>query len=224
MNFEDLKDKLREMWARLKSEVDENPQINTLKEKFETLPSKVQRSILAGVAAFALLMLISFPMSYFSQATQYENEFLSTRALLRELLKVGKPMNPNINMENRLEFSQIKERIDGLIPTFNLMAEQVGGVVESNSKGPSLAKPPIVEDKAQLTMKNLNLDQLVQISYEMQKLFPNVKMTGIDVSESAEHPNYFNVIYTLSKFTVPESELDEKKGSKNSKRPSKRGK
>ena len=95
-----------------------------------------------------------------------------------------------------------------------MLPEQIQDVATEAASQGSLARPPIKEETLVVRLKNLNLTQVVDIGFNLQQLFSAVKMTGLEILASQEKPDYFNVTYTLSKFSLTDLE-DEPPGKKN---------
>jgi hypothetical protein len=216
MTVDDLKDKWIEIKDKFSNFIEEDPSINSIREKFESLSSQGQKLVIISILCIFGLILIYIPYSYFSVASEQEEQFEFYRATTRELLKVGKgPVGSSRTQRGNLEM--VQEQLNESLTKFTLMPDQLLGVDLQLPEGESLAKPPIKEEVLVVKLAKLNLDQIVQIGADIQTQFPDLKMTGLSIKADAVGPGYFNTIFKLSKYYLPSSETSE--GENRPKRP-----
>ncbi len=218
MNFDDLKDQLVDAKENLIIFIQEDPSVNSIKEKYQTLSSPAQKGLVAGLTVFALLVLFYIPYSYFSAASDLEEEYNSYKVTIRELLKVGVGSSTGSLSTRRGDLDSLKSKISSTVNNFNLTPGQVTPVILSSDIKGSLAHPPVNEEVFTVLLKNLNLNQIIQIGTDLQRKFNNLKMTGLSVTASSGKTGYFNTQFMLSKYYLPSSENTEEKTKKNPKR------
>lgn len=206
MAFDSLKDQLKEKATELWSKIEESPFYNNLREKFETQSPTVQRGIIGGVSLLVILMLLSFPYSYFSSSSTHIEEYNGNRSLLRNLLRASRLASEASSAPATVSISDLKAQVQNLLPGFALLPEQIGGLIDldTNALGGSLAPASIRQDGLGISLKKLNLQQVVDLGFEMQKINPSVKLSGMEVTASSENPHYFDVLYKLVVFNMPE--------------------
>ncbi len=214
MNFEDLRDRLIELKEKILNFLEEDPSVNSAKEKFETFPPLVQKTLVGCTLLVTVLSLIYIPYSFFSTAAEYEEEFNNYRSTTRELLKVGRGSGSSV-LTQRGNLESLQQSLTSALAKFNLMDEQLQEVLLTTPTGGSLTKPPVQEEALLVRLNKLNLDQIVQISVDLQKQFRDLKMTGMSIIADASGPGYFNLQLQLSKYYLPEVEdKDDKKTPK----------
>ena len=229
MNFDDLKDQLQDSWERFKNRIQEDPSFNSIKERYETLPSSAQKAIVWSLSALLLLILFYIPYGYFETARENEEKYNSYKSTIRELLKVGKADKSNAQSTKRGDLEGVKMRITGSLQNFNLTEEQITPVELGPKLENSLAKDPVQEETFAIRLKKLNLDQVLQIGSDLHRKFSDLKMTGLTVNADKEKAGYFDIEFRLSKYYLAESETkeDEKSKAKNKKKgfkPRRKGK
>lgn len=215
MNIEDLKDQVSEKLQALSNEIQESSAFNTAREKYESLTNEAQRAIQVGLVVALIAFLIYLPWSYFSSSSEAIEGFESNRQSIRELLRASRnsklppplpePLNPDI----------LIQRINAALGTFGLLDEQKGrmGPLSAQATG-SLIQPPLLQSGVEVELKHLNLKQLLDIGHRLQSLSEGLLITGLDMTESKEHPKYFNVVIQLVSIGLPpvESAPEEKPG------------
>ncbi|MCB9026853.1 MAG: hypothetical protein H6625_11080 [Bdellovibrionaceae bacterium] len=217
MNLDDLKDQLLEQWERLRNRILDDPTFNSIRERFETLPSTSQKAIIASFLLLFILIVIYIPFGYFQSAKVYQEKYTSYRSTIRELLRVGKADNSRALYTQKGNLELLKSRLSSSLNNFNLMGDQIVGVELSSETKSSLARPPVQEEVFILKLKKLNLDQILQIGSDLVKNFNDLKMTGLNIAADKEKAGYFNTEYRLSKFYLPDSEANDGEDNSNKK-------
>ena len=211
MNFDDLKDQLQDNWERLKNRIQEDPSFNSLKERYETLPSSAQKGIVVALSLLILLILIYIPYGYFSSAKENEEKYTTYKTTVRELLKVGKTDSRSALFTLRGNTESTKSRISQALQNYSLTGEQIQPVELESKLENSLAKGPVEEDNFVVRLKKLNLDQILQVGSDLHRKFGDLKMTGLTVTADKEKAGYFDIEFRLSKFYLPDAEPNKEK-------------
>jgi hypothetical protein len=207
MALEDFREQLKEKISESWSKIQESPAYNNAREKFETLSPGAQRGIIFGTLAFIAALFLSIPMSYFSSASSSVTDYNSTRELLRALLRASRLANEAASLPPSITPEELKSRLQGDLAAVNLLPEQMGGLldIDVNSLGKSLAPKGINQSAVSLTLKKLNLKQVVDVGYQIQQINPSVKLAGLSVTASSPDPHYFDAIYKVVIYSVPMS-------------------
>ena len=207
LNLDDLKDKFTETFNQVKDIVEESSLYNSLRERYETLPSNGQRAIVAGAIVFAALILLSIPWSFLSSSSDFVTEFEENRALIRGLLKT-RSISKGAPLPRGMSAGEIESKAKGMLATAGLLESQIGASTQLPEGDPNsrLAPPNVQQQGVRLELKQLNLRQIIDIGYQLQNLDPSVKMTGMEVHATAEDPHYFTASYKLISFSLPEGE------------------
>lgn len=206
MNFDDLKDRISEQLSEIWGKIQDSPTYNTLRERYDTLSPAGQRGLIFGGLGLATLLLFSLPYSYLSSSSDYNAKFENNRQLLRGLLRASRLASEASSVPTAASADEIKGRIQNEIATFNLLPEQVGGVIdlETSSLGSPLAASSLPTAGVGLSLKKLNLKQIVDIGYKLQDLSPTVKLAGVETTAGKPDPRYFDVLFKLVVFKMPE--------------------
>jgi hypothetical protein len=202
---EELKERISEAWQNLIDQLEESSTYNTIKEKYLELSPNVQRIILVGGSLASVVIFLMIPLSYYSSSEVYTQEYEDNRQLLRELLKVQAGKSNAAPLPRGLNSTEFKNKARGSLDKFQLLNEQIGAIKDLSSTSP-LAKPPVQQTGITVELKRLNLSQLVDIGYELQKLHQSVKMIGVEIFATPERDDYFNAIFKLVSFSFPQQE------------------
>lgn len=215
MNFDSLKDQLRDQWNELLGKIQENSTYQTLKEKFDGLSLNAQRGILIGVAVLAVLFVLSFPYAYISSANENLATFEENRGLIRELFAASRLKNERSPLPAGLSFDVLKTQASSILTESRLMPEQIGDIQLLPGKPAGDLAPAVVEQTgASIALKNLTVRQVVEIGHKLQSLSQGVRIMSLDVVRSAKRTHYYDVVYKVVSFSLPSAEetLDEDGG------------
>lgn len=196
--LEKLRDQARELWGR----VQETSLYMTLREKYESLSIRTQKAILFIGLIGTLLFLLSFPYSYISSSQNSLSSFEENRSLIRGLLKASTTLREPSPLPPEIPADELGTLITRALEEFNLVPEQMGGVQPINEKVTNLVPEQVKQTGVSLTLKKLNVKQIVEISHRLQTLNPGTKVIDMDVRENATS-HYFDVTYKIASFSVP---------------------
>ena len=225
VNFDNIKDqvleKLNEVWSRIK----ESPYFNALAEKYDNLPSSAQIGLIVGSFVLVIIFLLSIPFSFLGTASDNISDFETDRQMIRELLKASRQAPSSFLSQTKiLNFNQLKSQIQTKINNFRLTEEQRGTISELDlkSEGKAFAPDSIIQFGAQADVKSLNVREIKELSYDLQNILPNIKLSGLEVTANAKDDHYFDVIFKFVSFSLSEPEPEDK--PKKSKRRSRKRK
>lgn len=205
MAFENVRAQLSEELSGLWSRFRESSAYNSLRERFEQLPLRIQKLIIASGVAFAILLALMIPYGFVESSSGQIASFEETKLLIRELLGASRNQDREPLTQGLIgEF--LVSRIDIALKTAGLIPEQITPATElPASAAPNLAPPGVKQFAAQVALKKLNLKQVVDIGYNLQTLNPSVKVIGVEVKESPGVKAYYDVNYKLLSFIFPQS-------------------
>lgn len=205
MAFEDLKDQLKDQLAELRSKIEESPAFNTLRERYETLSPNAQFGVKAGFAVAVLLIMIWFPYSYFSTASDNVSIFEDKRTLIRKLLRASRSATEGGSVDNPPAVGQLIENIRADLGSFSLLPEQIGDVstLAPDALGGRYAPKEIDQEGIGVNLKKLNLKQVVEIGHRLQNSAPGVRLVGMEVRAGSPDPHYFDVLFKMARFSLP---------------------
>lgn len=212
MNFDDLKERLRDSFNTTWSRIQESSTYNNLREKYEALPLNQQKALSIGALVLGILILLWFPYSYISTSSDYMSDFQEKRTVLRELLRVSRQSQTQAPIPQAPSLEAIQQSADNIFTSANLMAEQKGHVQSVSSKeGLGFIPPTVAQQSYVVDAKKLNLKQVVDIGFELSRSFAAVKLMSVDVkvAAGAPAPGYFDVMYKLVSYSFPHMETAE---------------
>ena len=203
MNLDDLKDQVREKLATAWGELQENSTFNTLREKYQGLSANGQKGAQAGLALFVMLVFFYIPYAYFSSSSVAIEDFERNRQMIRSLLEASRNSKLPPPLPPAQDPSSMQSRVQMLLESFRLVPEQIVGIqpLGPNPAG-SLVVPAIQQNGISVSLKNLNLTQIMEIGQRLQSIDPGSKMTGLEVNASTEKTNYFNVVFKIVNFSL----------------------
>jgi hypothetical protein len=202
--IDDLKDQLRERGQALWERVQESSTYNNLREKYESSPPLVQRAMIGGLIALVLLLLASIPYSYLDSASQHVADFEDHRTLIRQLLKAVRSSQEQSPFPSGPTAAIIKPQIENALKGANLIPDQIAGIDEAPILGAENLVPKTIQQAGiSVRVKKLNLRQVVDIGYDLNRLHAAIKLVNIEVREVATMKNYYDVDYGLISFIIP---------------------
>jgi hypothetical protein len=103
-----------------------------------------------------------------------------------------------------------------------LLETQIGQMESLPEGDPenTLAPKNVQQQGLKVQVKKLNLRQVIDLGYQLQSLDSSVKMTGLEIAASSEDPHYFDTVFKLISYSLPQPE---KKPESEGPRPRKRG-
>lgn len=220
MAMQDVLDQLSERFAEVKGRITESQIFNNVREKYETLSPAAQKGVVFGGSALVALILISFPISYFTSSSSTMDDYDNTRQLIRGFLRAKSIASEASSLPPTISSEELKARIQNDLASMQLLPEQIGGVadLELEKLGSPLAPGSISQNAVGLTLKKLNLKQIVEIGYQMQNLNPTVKLAGVEINANTPDPHYFDVLFKFVIFNMPtlsnDSESSDPRGGK----------
>lgn len=190
--FEQIKERLLLVWAQFL----ESSLYNSFREQFDTLSSKTQRLLIAGVSFVLILILLMIPYSNWSTSWDHMTNFESNRNLIRELLKAVRFKQENPAFPPQMEGQMMQSRIDEALKEMNLSPEQIGSVTQISGRSP-LVPAGVRMDGVDVELKKLNILQLIDIGQRLQTLDPSLKMLGLNVQRSPAQSHYYDVSFKI---------------------------
>jgi len=212
--LEKLRDQARDLWTRIQ----ETSLFMSLRERYEALSARVQKAIILAGSLIAIIFLLSFPYSYISSSQNSLSSFEENRELIRGLLKASSSLKEPSPLPPEISSDDLSSLITRSLEEFHLVPEQVGGVQAIADKLTNLVPDQVKQTGISLTLKKLNIKQIVEISHRLQTLNPGTKVIGMDIKANATS-HYFDVIYRIASFSIPTVSVPEAPGRGGKTRP-----
>ena len=147
------------------------------------------------------------PWSYISSSQQSVLDFETNKMILRDLYRVSRASSALEGAPPQIDPTALASRAQSQLQTMSLQAEQIEKVaaVDNALGGPGIpGVPKAVQQKGiEVTLRKLNLRQIIEIGYQLLTLQPGLKMTGLTVTASSPDPHYFDAVYRVISFSLP---------------------
>ncbi len=207
MNIEDLKEQLKNDFAKTKERFEESAFVSTMKDRYANLNPISQKLVIIGSIALISLIILSMPFTHLETSSENISQFESKRALMRDLLRVQKEISDTPEIAIPPPVDNIRSRVESDLQAAQLLPEQMKGVnilppIQSNQ-----VKSQQNEGVVEVNLGQLNLKQIVDLGYQFQAISPSVKLKDLIVQAHASAPGYFDVIYRLLVLKVTPEEL-----------------
>lgn len=204
MGLDDIKDQLRDQANALWGRIQESSSFNSIKEQYEAWPLMLQRTAAFAAGVMIVLVVLSIPYSFIESASVAVDEFTEHRLLLRDLLRVGRASKDAPPLPVGLSGDELTAQVQGMLGEFMLLTDQIGGV-NALDKNPaqSLAPPVIQQAGVAVTLKKLNLYQVIDIGFRLQNMSQGIKLTGLDMVANSDDNHYYDVTYRVVSFSLP---------------------
>lgn len=204
LNFDSLKDQLRDQWNELLGKIQENPTFQSFKEKFEALPSQTQQILIIVFIALVGFFVLSIPYSYISTSSENIAVFDENRGLIRDLLAASRTIKEPSPLPPGLSSEALKTQLQSILTENRLMPEQIVDLQAMSGRPAGKLVPPVIEQSGvAVSLKKLNLRQIVDIGHRFQSLNSGVKVLSMDIVRSASQTHYYDVVFKVVNFSLP---------------------
>lgn len=208
MALEELKERLSQQAKDLGSKVQESALFQTLKEKFDDLPSNQQKIVVILLVVVVSFFTFSFPYENWSASSNSIAEFEERRQLIRDLLKVTKESNEMPMFPPAPDLGQIKTDIEMRLQQFQLVPEQLGGINVEMAMNSSLIPASRQKGGLKVMLKKLNLRQVVDITAQLQSMLPSVKLKNMNIDSNLQDPRYLDATFDFTVIEIPQVNMD----------------
>ena len=205
--LDDIKEQLGERFGSAWSAFQESSTYVSISDQYDNLSPIWQRVILYGSVSLVTLAVLAIPLSYYSASLESEAAFASRKTLVREFFRVKRDSGTLLDAPNAISGGELQSRAQAKLASLSLSPEQIGGVTpydNANSQKPLGAVPRgALQQGAAVSIKTLNVRQIVDIGYALQSVDPAAKLVGMDIVASSVNSHYFDVVYRLVTFAMP---------------------
>lgn len=208
MALEELKERLSQQLKDLGSKVQESALFQSLKEKYDDLPSNQQKVVVVLLTLVVSFFIFSFPYENWSTSSASVTEFEDQRSLIRDLLKVTKEANEMPSFPPAPELGQIKTDIEMRLQQLQLIPEQIVGVNVEMPSQSALVPMPRQEGGVKVILKKLNLRQVVDLTSQLQSMQPTVKLKNLSLDSNIQDPRYLDAVLDFVVIKIPQVSMD----------------
>jgi hypothetical protein len=208
MNWESLKTRLEQELAETKIRLEERELYQKLKERWDSLNSLQKKLSLIGLAFIGFLALTIPIYSSYSDSQEILSEFESKRDLMRTLMLTQKDLSEVGAPTSSISADSLRFRIQNEILQDGLLPEQNGGILDFNDfKGSQMFPEQIVQAGLELSLKQITIRQLVQISTRLESLSEQIKIRDLIVRSDLENKGYINATIRLLIFKISDPSI-----------------
>ena len=203
MNFEDLKERLLSSLKQAWERIQDSSAYNHLRDRFENLTPRGQKSVLAAALLILGFLVFSMPYSYWSESQTSVKGFEDRRNIVRRLLKASRESADIPDIPQAPTPETLRSQIENYLKEVQLIPEQIKSVdvVPVDSK---LIPTDMAQGSVAVNLAKLNLRQVLDIGYKLKTLSPSVKMTGLQMFPDKQDARYFDVVFKLVSLAVPQ--------------------
>lgn len=202
MDLSSLKEQLRDQFKELLDRIQESSLYIELREKFELLPSRIQKLIVIGTSLLVGLFLLSIPYGNLSDSWFYEEQFVDNRGLIRDLLRASSTLKETSPLPTSASAAAVESQVRRVIEDLRLTPEQIGNIQVVPGAKTKLASGAFNQEAISVQLKMLNLRQVTDISYRFQNLGPGIQPISFQMQRSAGQTHYFDVIFRIFQFSL----------------------
>ena len=207
MILDDIRDKVLEALQTAKASLEESDAYLQLKERYDSLSPVMQRSLLTVVGFLFAYVFLQIPMSYYDAGTENLAMFEENRDLVLDLYKVKRHALAIPQTMPPLEASDLENRARMAVSSARVQPEQIKGISffdNAGSRSSSFIPKNVTQSGVEIRLANLNLTQIVDIGHALSNMGSS-KMIGLDVKPGSVAGNYFDAIFKVVSFNIPEA-------------------
>ena len=207
MALEDLRDRVKESVQAQWSQFQETSFFQQAKESYENLTPSAQllAKIVAGFLVSAIAVLP--PLLWYVGSMSNVSEFVSRRALLKDVLRVIKQMGETPTLIPQFSDADVKSKVQEVLGTFQFLPEQLKETTESNfetSSGGMIPKS-LLQRGVTVRLHKLNVRQIIDLGFRLQTLPEGMKVTVMETERSPGESHYYDVHFRVVSFALAES-------------------
>ncbi len=207
MAFEELREQLVSKFKDLGSQIQETSVYQNLKEKYDDLPASQQKATLIVAGVLVAFFIFSYPYTNWSASRESVVSFETKRNLIRDLLKVTKETSELPMLPPATTMGQIQTDIQMRIQSYQLLEEQVGPISPEEPSQSALIPANLQEGVIKVTLKKLNLRQIVDIAHDLQSMQPAVKMRNLSIDANLQDARYLDALMEFVVIKIPQINL-----------------
>ena len=199
MDFNNFKEELKNIINNVYSYIINSAAFYFIKEKYDHLSVLNRKIIQISCFIILLCVLLYYPTSHIYSSWKKRRDANTKQTLIRELMRLSPNRKNNISSsylpgQDPLKFIQQR------IPVLQIPKKQIQKI----KKVKEIQKSSLLKAKVEtviVEVQNLNLKEVVEYGYKLEKLSNNIKLNHLRIKENPNKNDYFNVSYALSFFS-----------------------
>ncbi|MFN7262271.1 MAG: hypothetical protein ACK5RO_05555 [Pseudobdellovibrionaceae bacterium] len=203
MNFQELKERLSTELTQTWEKVQESSLYLKAKDSYENLTPPMQKVVATTSLLLLIYLVFSIPLDAYLRSTDFENEFVTKRTMIRDMLKVSREtaQTPNLPVPPGVE--ELRNRVQQDLQSSRILPEQIKSVNVSAPTG-TLIPQELSQGEVHVALEQLNLRQVIDVGFQLQNLIPTVKLKDLSMVANQNDARYFDVVYRLSVLNIPD--------------------
>lgn len=204
MNFDDIKDQLKERLQEVWNKIQESESYITLKERYDNLSPNIQKALQATTVLLVVYFIYSIPSGFVSSADEHMSFFEENRTLTRDLIRAGRIARTTAMPPPAPDYNSLQQQVDAIMTRERVLAEQKKPVRPDNNIAPaSLVPKSIQQTGLRANVTQLNLKQTVKIAEDISSINSS-ELINLYIQADSKDPHYYSVTYEVSAFSVPQ--------------------
>ena len=203
MNFDDLKDQLKEKIQEIWNKIQESESYITLKERYDNLSPNIQKTVQIGVIVFVVYFIYSIPAGFVTSANERMDYFEENRTLTRDLIRAGRIARTTTMPPPAPDYTSLQQQVDSIMLRERVLAEQKKAVTPNNNIAPANLVPKSIQQTGlRANVNQLNLKQTIKIAEDISEINSS-ELINLYIQADNKDPHYYSVTYEVSAFSVP---------------------
>ena len=210
--FKDSLDNVKDLFVEKWAEFQETTLYINSKEKYHNLSRPAQKSVQLGIVAFFVGSLLIYIGGVFSEANDHLENFSKQRAALQSLIQLRKDQAQVPQLPAALPPVALRSRVSAILARVSLDPTQTESVRQAEltpDPNSQLVPETVVQNAVLVSLKKLNLKQIVDIGYRLQSMHVAVKVSAVDIQANIEDNHYFDVTYSVVSYTPSSTAEDD---------------
>ncbi len=214
MDFDSLKEQFIERFEAYKSYIQDSETYINLKEKYDTLNPNIQKLVRYASVFMLVYFFYSIPASFVDSANEKLTFFEDNRHLTRELIRAGRIAQTVQLPPAAPTASALTTRVDQVLTSEQILPDQkMSSTQKPNVASKSLVPKSIKQSGVKLSLKKLNLRQVVRVGEALNQI-NGTRLMNIAIQADSKDPHYYVVDYEVAAFEVPRDTAPTLKGGK----------
>jgi len=201
--LDEIKDQFKEKFSELADKFKETELYQKADEKYNSLSPGGQKVTRYLSALLVLFFLVFYPVSQLQMSHEFVAEFEVKRELLRDLFKTYRESSAAPSLPTPPQGGELVSQVQSMLSSAQLLPQQIinVGVVEPEGR---IIPQKLVNSVVAVQLSSLNLRQAVDIGTQLANISASVKVKDLELSATEGKTGYFDVIYKLYAFNVPQ--------------------
>lgn len=190
--IENIKERLKVILA----EQQESELYIKIKDKYDELPTHMQRVVKYSSYSLALVFVLWLPLTSVLDSVDQNTEFGEQRAALKDFLKIQREFSALPVIPNPPSPMTLKGPMDQKIMAQGVAPTQIKETVEDN-KG----SPVNVEMKGiRYHIQHVTIKQALNIAYELENIDKSLRLSDLELTAEQKDPHFYDLKFRIINF------------------------